>query len=48
MPECQSCGGFVTKDFARVFGTNDGEVYACPDCATMVELADDALAATGR
>lgn len=32
MPECKGCGGFVTRDFIRVFGTNEREVFACPEC----------------
>lgn len=40
MSHCHTCGSFVTRDFARVFGSNDDEVYACLNCATLVELAD--------
>jgi len=24
---CQNCGEYVTKQFIRVFGTNDGSLY---------------------
>lgn len=34
MPECQSCGGHVTRDFVRVFGV-DGEVYGCTKCESQ-------------
>lgn len=36
--QCQSCGSFVTRDFARVFGSNDGEVYGCLDCMTASQV----------
>lgn len=32
MPKCHGCGSFVTEDFARVLGNNDGVVKSCPDC----------------
>jgi hypothetical protein len=32
MPHCNNCDAFVTRDFARVFGENDDEVYGCLDC----------------
>jgi hypothetical protein len=32
MATCERCGAFVSTDFARVFGTNDGTVYGCLDC----------------
>lgn len=35
---CGHCGAHVSIAFARVFGNNHDEVYACPDCATMREL----------
>ena len=35
---CQSCGSFVTRDFARVFGNNQNEVYACLECTTSTEV----------
>ncbi|MFW5918630.1 MAG: DUF7563 family protein [Halanaeroarchaeum sp.] len=35
---CGHCGAHVSTAFARVFGNNHNEVYACPDCATMREL----------
>ncbi|WP_255151313.1 DUF7563 family protein [Halorarius halobius] len=46
MQYCETCGGPVTDDFVRVFGTDDGEVFACLDCATMREIAAGG-AATG-
>jgi predicted RNA-binding Zn-ribbon protein involved in translation (DUF1610 family) len=33
MPRCQNCGEHVSVRFQRVFGTEDGCVYACPDCS---------------
>ncbi|WP_255518445.1 MULTISPECIES: hypothetical protein [Haloferax] len=32
-------------DFARVFGTNDNQVFACPECATMSEITEMGAAA---
>jgi hypothetical protein len=32
MVTCDRCGAFVSKDFFRVFGTNDGILDGCPDC----------------
>jgi hypothetical protein len=32
MATCGRCGVFVSMDFARVFGTNDGTVEGCLDC----------------
>lgn len=38
MPECENCGGHVTPDFARVFGSNDNDVQACIECATFEKI----------
>lgn len=35
---CQSCGSFVTKDFAKVFGNNHNEVFGCLECMTATEV----------
>jgi len=37
---CQNCGEYVTKQFIRVFGTNDGSLYGCMSCSTGRELRD--------
>lgn len=34
MSECKSCGGFVTDNYARVFGDNNDDVYDCRNCRT--------------
>ncbi|WP_436935593.1 DUF7563 family protein [Halovenus marina] len=39
MPECKSCGAFVTTRFIRVFGNNQDDVYGCHDCLSNTELA---------
>lgn len=44
--ECQHCGGHVTDSYARVFGTNDGEVYGCHDCLDTTEIINGAAART--
>lgn len=36
---CNACGSYVTHDFIRVFGDNDGEIAACPACSTMRDLS---------
>lgn len=46
MPECTNCGGFVTVDFARVFGDNQDQVYGCPECITATAIYNGA-ATTG-
>jgi len=38
--QCQSCGTYVTKQFVRVFGANDGSVYGCLNCLTLRDLRD--------
>lgn len=35
---CRHCGAHVSARFARVFGNNDGQIYACLDCSTSREL----------
>ena len=44
MPICKNCECFVTPDFVRVFGNNDGEVFRCADCAPFRELTMGASA----
>ena len=37
MPECLNCGGFVTKDYARVFSPDGvNKVRVCPECPDVV------------
>ena len=37
MPDCQNCGAFVTKDYARVFTPNDhDDPRVCPECEDMI------------
>ena len=50
MPECQNCGEFVTREFAKVFGTNDDEVHGCLDClgGTAVKNGGGLKYRTGR
>jgi len=37
---CENCGEYVTKQFVRVFGANDGSVYGCMNCSTGRDLRD--------
>lgn len=39
MAQCETCGAFVTPDFTRVFGNNRDEVYRCPNCANLADIA---------
>ena len=50
MPECENCGAYVTKEFVKVFGTNDGEVHGCLDCVggTAVKNGASLKYRTGR
>ena len=41
---CRSCGGHVSAEFARVFGDQANEVYACLACARNGALVDGAAA----
>jgi len=34
MSVCETCGGTVTSDFARVMGDNQNRVYRCPGCVS--------------
>jgi hypothetical protein len=38
MHTCTYCGGFVTPDFVRVFGTEEDVVHGCPGCTSLREL----------
>ncbi len=42
MPHCNQCNAFVTPEFVRVFGSNDREVFACPECTAFTELVEGA------
>lgn len=46
MHYCETCGGVVTSDFTRVFGTNTNQVFACLECTSMREIMDGAAAAS--
>ncbi|MFO7833559.1 MAG: hypothetical protein R6V31_05770 [Halohasta sp.] len=39
---CENCGEYVTKQFVRVFGANDGSVYGCMNCLTGRDLREGA------
>lgn len=40
MAVCTHCGSHVSERFVQVFGDERGHVYACPDCATNVGIAE--------
>ena len=37
MAECNNCGHFVSSDFVRVFGDEDGALDGCPHCRKQSE-----------
>lgn len=43
-PTCQHCGSQVTARFARVYGDNDNEVFACLNCHSGNDLVSGAAA----
>ena len=45
--ECQHCGNTVSSQFVRIFGSNNGVVHCCNDCATFRELQDGCAARPG-
>jgi hypothetical protein len=40
MPECVTCGEHVSRQFARVFSDDRGDVHACPSCASNAGIAE--------
>ncbi|MUV86495.1 hypothetical protein GJ631_07915, partial [Natronomonas sp. CBA1123] len=40
MPECATCGDHVSVRFTRVFGDDEGVVYACPSCSTNAGIGE--------
>lgn len=40
MPECNNCGQFVTTDFVRVFGDDNGELTGCLHCLDLTEFRE--------
>jgi len=43
MPACEGCGAFVSSDFARVMGDNDGNVHGCLECADRTAIRDSGV-----
>lgn len=41
---CENCNTAVSADFARVFGNDDNQVFACRDCCTFDALTRGAAA----
>lgn len=48
MAECTYCGGFVTDDYARVFGDNENRVDDCRNCPTRRPTPEEDEADDGR
>ena len=48
MAECTYCGGFVTDDYARVFGDNENRVDDCRNCPTRRPTEEEDEADDGR
>ncbi|MCL7417707.1 MAG: hypothetical protein M8354_07705, partial [Halalkalicoccus sp.] len=38
---CNRCDGYVSRDYARVFGDNDDQVVSCPNCPVEWVGSDD-------
>ena len=38
--QCNNCGAFVTRQFARVYGNNHDEVYGCLRCQRARDLRE--------
>lgn len=38
MATCENCKSFVTSNFVRVFGDNEGCVHGCPECMDLSRL----------
>jgi hypothetical protein len=50
MSQCTYCDAFVSTDFVRVFGDENGRVYACPNCtanAGIQQVSTERKAAMG-
>ncbi|CQR51306.1 MULTISPECIES: DUF7563 family protein [Haloferax] len=39
MSQCNHCETFVSNNFVRVFGDEDGNVYACPSCSANAGIS---------
>jgi len=40
MPTCDHCNAHVSDRFARVFGDEDGQIRACPNCSSNAGIAE--------
>lgn len=43
MPECATCGSHVSRQFARVFADQHGDVLACVECAPNAGISQVAM-----
>ncbi|MEM4780690.1 MAG: hypothetical protein QXG03_03900 [Halalkalicoccus sp.] len=41
MVRCDRCDGYVSRDYARVFGDNEGLVGNCPNCRAGWDDGED-------
>lgn len=48
MAECSHCGSFVTDDYVRVFGDNDGNLHECRSCRARGSTTTDETDETGE
>ncbi|MRW79477.1 hypothetical protein GJR98_01920 [Haloferax sp. MBLA0077] len=37
--QCNHCEAFVSRNFIRVFGDDQGNVYACPSCSANAGIS---------
>src|SRR6056297_72098 len=45
MPHCENCGGFVTRNFVRVFGDNHDNVQGCMECCDRTAVREGGVVA---
>lgn len=46
MPHCDNCGGFVTRNFVRVFGDNTDSVQGCMECVDRTGVREGGVVDT--
>jgi len=45
MPHCENCGGYVTRNFQRVFGDNQNNVQGCMNCEDRTGVREGGVVA---
>ncbi|MFC5973871.1 hypothetical protein ACFPYI_21315 [Halomarina salina] len=47
MPQCTHCSGHISQRFMTVFGDENSQVYACPNCSANAGIAEVARLRAG-